>query len=239
MPLVSLQERLKEISFGLGGDIPNDGFQILAADHVDGGLNLATEEGQRALDGLFDGIDRLILDNLSTLFSGVSESASDAWTPTQGWIFSLRRRGISVLFIHHAGNNGRQRGTSRREDTLDTVIALRRPNNYSPEQGARFQIYFEKLRNRVDGDGALPFEALMESCVIIGREGVRWLARDLTPPVFNEAVNLFQQSMSVRAVAAKLGISKSEAWCLRQRAEAEALLGQGDDTHGLNGSVLN
>ena len=75
--------------------------------------------------------------------------------------------------------------------------------------------------------------------MIIGREGVRLLARDLTPPAFNEAVNLFQQSMSVRAVAAKLGISKSEAGRLRQRAEAEALLGQGDDTHGLNGSVSN
>jgi hypothetical protein len=30
---------------------------------------------------------------------------------------------------------------------LDTVIALRRPKDYSPEQGARFEIHFEKLRN--------------------------------------------------------------------------------------------
>ena len=30
---------------------------------------------------------------------------------------------------------------------LDTVIALRRPEDYSPEQGARFEIHFEKLRN--------------------------------------------------------------------------------------------
>jgi hypothetical protein len=28
------------------------------------------------------------------------------------------------------------------------VIALRRPEDYSPEQGARFEIHFEKLRNR-------------------------------------------------------------------------------------------
>src|SRR5271170_4897696 len=31
MPLVSLQERLRLISFGLGCAIPNDGFRILAA----------------------------------------------------------------------------------------------------------------------------------------------------------------------------------------------------------------
>jgi hypothetical protein len=66
--------------------------------------------------------------------------------------------------VHHAGANGRQRGTSRREDALDTVIALRRPEDYSPEQGARFEVHFEKLRNRVEGDGALPFEAKLAPC---------------------------------------------------------------------------
>jgi hypothetical protein len=60
-----------------------------------------------------------------------------------------------VLLIHHAGTNGRQRGTSRREDALDTLIALKRPEDYSPEQGARFEVHFEKLRNRVDGNGAV------------------------------------------------------------------------------------
>jgi RecA-family ATPase len=44
MPLVSLQERLKEISVGLGSSISNDRFRILAADNVDGGINLSTEE---------------------------------------------------------------------------------------------------------------------------------------------------------------------------------------------------
>ena len=75
---------------------------------------------------------------------------------------NLRRQGVSVLLIHHAGVNGRQRGTSRREDALDTVIALRRPEDYSPEEGARFEIHFEKLRNRADGAGALPFEASIQ-----------------------------------------------------------------------------
>ena len=72
------------------------------------------------------------------------------------WLLKLRRRGIAVLLVHHAGTNGRQRSTSRREDALDTVIALRRPEDYAPEQGARFEVHFEKLRNRVDGDAAAP-----------------------------------------------------------------------------------
>ena len=145
MPLVSLQERLREISAGFGRDIPNDGFRILAADNVEGGINLSTEHGQEAIEPLLSGIDLLILDNLSTLLTSRSETASDAWVPIQTWLLKLRREGKSVLLIHHAGTNGRQRGTSRREDALDTVIALRRPEDYSPEQGARFEIHFEKL----------------------------------------------------------------------------------------------
>jgi putative DNA primase/helicase len=116
MPLVSLQERLREISAGYGGDIPNDGFRILAADNVEGGINLSTEEGQQAIEPLLSGIELLILDNLSTLLPSRSESASDAWVPIQTWLLKLRRHGISVLLIHHAGTNGRQRGTSRREE---------------------------------------------------------------------------------------------------------------------------
>ena len=125
MPLVSLQERLRMISLGLDGTIPNDRFRVLAADHVPfGTLNLSTEEGQRSLEPYCSDIDLLILDNLSTLCTTGSESASDAWVPMQNWLLKLRRQGVSVLLIHHAGVNGRQRGTSRREDALDTVIAL-------------------------------------------------------------------------------------------------------------------
>src|SRR3712207_8616616 len=46
-------------------------------------------------------------------------------------------RSRAVLFIHHQGKGGTQRGTSRKEDVLDTVIALRRPDDYSPAEGAR------------------------------------------------------------------------------------------------------
>ena len=96
--------------------------------------------------------------------------------PTQsrmvGDHYEVRRSGIAVLFIHHAGTNGRQRGTSRREDALDTVIALRRPEDYSLEHGARFEIHFEKLRNRVDGAGAVPFEAGLEPFTGDGRDGI-------------------------------------------------------------------
>jgi putative DNA primase/helicase len=224
MPLVSLQERLKEISVGMGSSIPNDRFRILAADNVEGGINLSTEDGQQALEPLLVDIDLLILDNLSTLLTSRSEAASDAWVPMQQWLLQLRRKGKSVLLIHHAGTNGRQRGTSRREDALDTVIALRRPEDYTPEQGARFEIHFEKLRNRVDAVGAMPFEARLDTLDAEGQRRIRWSASDLKPPMLMRAAELFSDGMTVREVAATLRISKSEAGRLRIRASEDGLL---------------
>jgi putative DNA primase/helicase len=220
MPLVSLQERLKAISVPFGAAIPNEGFRILAADQIDGGINLSSEEGQCSLEPLIKDVHLLILDNLSTLCTTTSESASDAWVPIQNWLLNLRRRGVEVLLVHHAGTNGRQRGTSRREDALDTVIALRRPEDFLPEQGARFEIHFEKLRNRVEGEGSVPFEAHIEN---IG-DGIRWSSAELKPPLLMQAAELFVDGMTVREVASALRISKSEAGRLRQRAIAERLL---------------
>ena len=139
MPLVSLPERLRAISSSMGAVTPNDGFRVLAADNTEKGLSIGSEEGQRALNPLLIDVDLVIFDNLSTLCTNGSESASEAWVPMQNWLLKLRRQGIAVLLVHHAGTNGRQRGTSRCEDALDTVIALRRPEDYSPEQGARIR----------------------------------------------------------------------------------------------------
>ncbi len=232
MPLVSLQERLRAISIGLGAVIPNDGFRVLAADNTENGLSIGSEEGQRAIDPLLRGVDLVIFDNLSTLCTNGSESASDAWVPMQNWLLGLRRKGVAVLLVHHAGTNGRQRGTSRREDALDTVIALRRPEDYSPEQGARFEVHFEKLRNRVDGDAAVPFEANLQSASGEQSGAIQWFALQLRPPILRQASALFQDGLSVREVAASLRISKTEAGRLRLRALGEGLL-----VYGIAGEI--
>ncbi len=233
MPLADLQSRLASIKAGMGAEIPNDGFRILAADNTEAGINLSSNEGQQALERHLDGVDLLILDNLSTLLAGGSEGASDAWLPMQNWLLRLRRKGIAVLLIHHAGINGRQRGTSRREDALDTVIALRRPADYSPEEGARFEVHIEKARTLV-GEGALPFEALVSDS---GKPGIQWVARDLKPPIYQQAAELFASGRTVRQVKEILGISHGEAGRLRLRAAAEGLLepsGEDDEEEAEN-----
>jgi len=233
MPLAELQLRLALIKAGMGVAIPNHGFRILAADNTEAGINLSSDEGQKALEPHLVNTDLLILDNLSTLLASGSEGASDAWLPMQNWLLRLRRKGIAVLLIHHAGVNGRQRGTSRREDALDTVIALRRPADYSPEQGARFEVHVEKARTLV-GEGALPFEALVSDS---GKPGIQWVARDVKPPIYQQAAELFAGGMTVRKVEKALGISHGEAGRLRLRAAADGLLepsGEDDEEEAEN-----
>ena len=63
----------------------------------------------------------------------------------------------SILFVHHAGKRGQQRGTSKKEDILDVVIVLKQPQGYSTDQGACFEINYEKTRHFAGSDAA-PFK---------------------------------------------------------------------------------
>ncbi len=221
MPLITLQERLASIVAGASEEIDPEFLRIIAADHqTDGIPDLSTEDGQSAIEPyLRDGVDLVVLDNLSTLCRSGRENESESWGPVQEWALSLRRRDISVLLVHHAGKGGHQRGTSRREDVLDTIISLRHPEDYSPTEGARFEVHFEKARGIV-GDEAKPFEARLE--VVDG--AALWSTRDLEDAEIARAVALYAEDMSVRDVASEMGISKSKAQRLRAKADEAGLL---------------
>src|SRR5208282_930278 len=124
--------------------------------------DLATTQGQGLLEPHLAGIDLLVLDNLSALCRHGNENEGEDWLPVQEWALGLRSRGISVLFVYHAGKNKSQRGTSRREDLLDTVITLKHPANYNPSEGLRCEVHFEKTRSML-GNAATPCEVRMES----------------------------------------------------------------------------
>ena len=105
------------------------------------------------------GCELLVLDNLAT--SNKEIDYPRYWGPFEQWIRYLRKRGIAVLIVHHSGKNGAQRGRSDKEDALNVVIGLRRPEGYDQSQGARFEVHFEKGRN-LFGLDAEPFEARLQ-----------------------------------------------------------------------------
>jgi hypothetical protein len=91
-------------------------------------------------------IKLLGLDNISSLAPGIDENKKLDWDPVNQWLLDLRFSGISTVLFHHTNKTGDQRGTSAREDNIDTSIMLFRPHDYRVEEGARFITKFKKIR---------------------------------------------------------------------------------------------
>jgi hypothetical protein len=218
MPGAALQERLASIVASASNvEFDPDNIRILAGDLIEGGGlgNLASPDVQAELDQFLDGVALLVLDNLSSLTAVVRDNDAESWGPIQEWLLRLRRRDISVLIVHHAGKGGQQRGTSRREDVLDTSISLRRPADYSPTEGAKFEVHLEKVRG-VYGDAAKPFEAKLET-----REGIAvWTTRELDDANRARVEALLDDDLSVRDIADETGISKSTVQRIKKAIEA-------------------
>ena len=176
-----------------------------------------------------------MLDNLSSLTAVIRDNDAESWNPIQEWLLRLRRRGVSVLIVHHAGKGGEQRGTSRREDVLDTSISLRRPSDYVPTEGARFEVHFEKARG-IHGERAKPFEARLEI-----RDGAMlWTIREIEDVNLARVKALLDDELSIRDIADETGLSKSTVHRLKKQIEGadETDLGQPPSSvsHG-NGSA--
>jgi AAA domain len=202
MPAGALKERYASIVAAASFDAPEDHFRLVAADLQPDGLpDLADPAAQRFYDKEIADADLIVIDNLSTVCRSMRENEADSWGPVQAWCLRQRAAGRSVLLIHHAGKNGGQRGTSRKEDVLDSVISLKRPLNYSPNDGARFEVHFTKARGFY-GDDARPFEARLCSG--------GWQTGEIEIDDSDEAImKLSAEGVSFRDIASRLGIGKS------------------------------
>jgi hypothetical protein len=205
MPARSLQDRLRQVMDMLGAR-PAPGFlRIITPDLLGrASPDLAVLTDQAELDELAEGCDLLILDNLSALIrSGAAENDAESWVTVSDWALRHRAAGRSVIFVHHSGKSGAQRGTSRREDLLDVVIALRQPQNYDAKDGARFEVTFEKARH-LYGDDAESFEAALDE----GEKG-GWAVTSIANNVDDQIVERLGLGLSLSEIGRELGLHKS------------------------------
>jgi putative DNA primase/helicase len=218
MPFSAPHKRVSDLIAGTDIGHPLDNLRIITPDlQVHGLPDLASITGQDQIEEHLEGVSLLVLDNLSSLVRAVKENEGEGWLPVQDWLLDLRRRGKSVLFVHHAGKGGAQRGTSRREDMLDSVVTLKHPSDYLPSEGLRCVVEYEKSRGFY-GEDARAFEVKMSE----GPSGESvWTVTDPEASAKSRALTMLAEGGSVRDVAEEVGMSKSAVQRLKNNPQRE------------------
>jgi len=223
MPACSLQERLADIAAASDKEPLPDFFRIITPDLQESGPmpDLSTTEGQALVDSMITPETALIIvDNISCLCRTGRENESESWLPVQGWALRHRACGRSIIFIHHSGKGGAQRGNSKKEDALDVVLDLQRPVDYEPTQGARFEVEIKKGRHLI-GEDAESFEAQLTT----GPNGFQvWIYKTVTQSTFDRVVVLANEGLNQTEIAKELDIHKSSVSRHWKHAEAAGLI---------------
>jgi putative DNA primase/helicase len=205
LPTALLQKRLKELGEA------SENFCVVSRDILlrEGVVlpDLATDEGRAFLDAIIERhhSEVIVLDSLSTLIRSGIENEAESWAPIQYWMLGHRSRGRTVILIHHQGKSGTPRGTSKKEDTLDTVIALEevKDDDEASDTGSTFKLKFGKKREFYGKDAA---PLLLHLSTVSGTaEWSHELARDKQR---DTAEALRQQGMTQGQIATELGVTQ-------------------------------
>ena len=183
-----------------------ENFQILSADLNDGVLpDIGNIFAHKSYKNIFEWAEVIILDNISSLWLSSKENDADAWSPIRAWLSEIKSTGRSVVLIHHANKSGTSRGSSKRHDALDTVIRLERPFKYEQQDGAIFEVHFEKGRGFF-GKAKEPV-GLKYSTV---NGGAKWESFQIGLEKYEQVANLSKQGFTQQAIAEQLGLSQGE-----------------------------
>lgn len=201
-------DRFEQIRDSAGGD-PGELLRILAADWTEEGIpSIATPEGRDKIDVELAEMDDprlVVVDNVSTLcMSPMSENDERSWYEIQEWALRLKRqRGISTLFVHHAGKNEEQRGSSKREDVASVVVALLERGR-DEEDGVILEWRFRKSRGLYGRKQPMRIELLQ------GEGGrLRWDWKTQEKSTAAKVKKLVASGMSQADAARKLGVKPS------------------------------
>jgi putative DNA primase/helicase len=141
--------------------------------------------------------DVLFLDNISALCRTGVENDAESWALMNDWLIKLRRLGKTTVLVHHAGKSGKQRGTSKREDPLNTILVLE-----DGKEGEGLTIRFIKNRGFIRPD-PIPVR-------ISWQDGqLALLRQDADNNRIAELRRLLSEGLTQDQVAEKLGVSQS------------------------------
>jgi len=151
--------------------------------------DLSTPEGQADIERCLKEhqTEVIFIDNISALAPKALGNDVECCLPLMAWVADLKRRGYTVILIHHAGkgNGGRggtQRGTSAKEDILDLVISLEMPRQKRNQ--AHFNVVITKARSAY-GEAIEPFTVTLTTSE--GEESAQWEVGDYLNGKANKA----------------------------------------------------
>ncbi|MCP4355735.1 MAG: AAA family ATPase [Proteobacteria bacterium] len=174
--------------------------------------NMGEPDGLDAIDSIIDDIspDVIFVDNLSTFIRSGKENEGESWLPVQEWAIRQRSAGRSIVFVHHTNKEGGQRGSSRKEDILDVIIQLKKPeNSIGQNDGANFETHYSKARH-LYGDITKPIEAKL-----IDVDGKMEWSFDRTFSNQEKAIEMFRDGSKQKDICEALNAPKSTVsrWC--------------------------
>ncbi|MDP7143525.1 MAG: phage terminase small subunit-related protein [Alphaproteobacteria bacterium] len=161
----------------------------------------------------------IFIDNISTFDRTGNENEAESWSPIQEWAVQHRKKGRSIVFIHHANKEGKQRGSHKKEDVMDAVIKLKRPEDYIQGEGAaKILVQYTKARH-LSGEMVQDIEVTLHSEDDYFRW--EWEQGDIT---YRKAVEMMKNHVSLRDIAEELTVGKSTVHRWKAKAQNENLL---------------
>ncbi|MEQ1952258.1 AAA family ATPase [Mesorhizobium yinganensis] len=170
--------------------------------------DIATKEGQEVLNKIIEaeGIEVIVLDNISTLVRTGVENEAESWMPLQEWALAQRQQGRAVVFVHHEGKGGKPRGSSKREDVLDVMVGLTERKDLVRGEESAFELTFTKTRHFAGEDARSRIVRLsMEDGGL-----ATWTVEDsrgATEQKRAKVVELLHEGMKQKDIAEKLGLT--------------------------------
>jgi hypothetical protein len=220
MPTQDIIERTKDLSI--------DSVYIYSDAYANSlGLskaNLLSETWRTAMKRILTtrGVKLWVIDNLASLAGGIDENIKKDWDPINAWLLDLRFAGIATIMLHHTNKEGGQRGTSAREDNLDNSIILKRPFDYTPEDGCKFIMHFAKARVRTQDLGLIPDTQFQlredESGQLI------WTWGNIKVEAKREVLRLTDEGVKGSDIASAIGITKQYVSKIQIQAKKDGLL---------------
>jgi len=186
--------------------------------------NLLSETWRKKMQSILTArhIKLWVIDNLASLCPGIDENSKKDWSPINEWLLQLRFAGISTILLHHTGKGGAQRGTSAREDNLDTALILKHPPDYNPEDGCSFVVNFSKSRVRTQHLNQIKNTSFKLQLNQDGR--LEWTFSNAAQDTKKEILRLISDGVPGNEIAKSLGVTPSNVSHAKRKAVKDGFL---------------